>query len=411
MVAIEKRYPRTSFSRKLTKMCKKLDEASERLVEYKGFLGEIQSPRITILSLWVVGSYARGALECGDLDVVMNLASHGGGEPLTSRISKTFFGTLPLVRYYSGTPEMNTSGVAFPDAILVWSGVGCDWKGAIDLIPIDPSAGRAVRETDCIPLRGEQLRTYGNEMLRVVELLNEGRLESEFVAFDSEMLSPLADGDIHASEMRQFKQLGKKSRELLPALVRLMDKQEPLGEWTFRDVTTLRCGGTLIRLGRPELDIRCFENALATRQLALIPHYSARGPNGAWLLRRGPMHPAMVAIANRHAFLSSTVGVPDLVDAGSDHWSVVRILEVDESETKAKERLAGWQDSDDEPSEIIEIKGHKLLELICCVDIIEIGGEYLAITWEGGRYLEKGCSTLSEIIAALPMATSEFGIT
>lgn len=409
-MAMEKRYPRASFSKKLTRMCKKLDEASERLVEYKGYLGKIQSPRVLISSLWVVGSYARGALECGDLDVVMALTSREGGEPLTSHISKVFFGALPLVRYYSGTPEMNSSGVAFPDAIQVWSGAGYDWKGVLDSIPINPNAGRSARETDCIPLRGEQLRTYGDEMTAVARLLNEGWLESEFVAFDSEMLSPLLDGDVHETDKRRFVRLGKKSRELLPALVRLVGRQEPLGEWSCQDVTTLHCGGTLIRLGRPELDVGSIEVLPAIRQLALVPHYSARGPNGAWLLRRGPAHPDVVAITNRHAFLSITGGFPSLVSAGIDHWSSVRILELDESEAKAKERLAGWQDPDEEPLEIIEMKGCELLGLICCVDVIEVGDQWFAATWAGGRYLEQEHATLSEIVAALPVGTGEIGM-
>ncbi|MDH4565161.1 hypothetical protein E8E95_00480 [Pseudomonas sp. BN414] len=402
MIALEKRYPRASFSKKLTSMCKKLDEASERLVEYKDFWGGTQSPLVIISSLWVVGSYARGAPECGDLDVVMELSSRGGGEPLTSRIGKAFFGALPLVRYYSGTPDKNTSGVAFPDAVLIWSGDSHDWKGAINSICIDPSAGRAARETDCIPLRDEQLRTYEDELLTVAGLLNEGRLESEFVAFDSAMLSPLPEEDVDETEQRRFAGLGKKSRDLLPALVRLMRRHEPLGEWSYKDVTTLHCGGSRIRLGRPELDVGCFDKSPAIRQLALIPHHSARGPNGAWLLRRGPAHPDVVAIANRSAFLSTTDGIPDLVGASGKYWGSVRILELDVSEENAKKRLAVWQEPDDEPSEVVEIKGRDLLGLICCVDVIEVGDQHFAVSWAGGSYLEQENAALSEIIAALP---------
>ncbi|MNZ15156.1 hypothetical protein D3C78_320980 [compost metagenome] len=272
---------------------------------------------------------------------------------------------------------------------------------------------RSAQERPCVPLRGEQLRTYGDEILTVAGLLNEGLLESEFVPFDSEMLSSLPDGDVHETEKHRFVRLGKKSRELLPALVRLMSRQEPLGEWSCQDVTTLRCGGSLIRLGRPELDVGCFEKVPAIRQLALIPHYSARGPNGAWLLRRGPTHPDVVAIANRHAFLSITNGGPDLVNACSNYWSSVRILELDESEEEAKKRLAGWQDPDDEPSKIIQMKGRELLELICGVDVIEVGDQQLAVNWAGRSYLEQehAAAALPEIIAALPMLTCELGNT
>ena len=402
MVETEKRYPRESFSKKLASMCKKLDEASERLVEYEDFLGEIQSPLITVSSLWVVGSYARGALECGDLDLVMEYTSQRGGAPMIRRISKAFFGVLPLTRYYSGTPVENTSGVAFTDAVQIWSGAGYDWKMAIDSIPIDPGAGRAVRETDCIPLRNEQLRTYGNEMLDVARMLREGQLESEFIAFDREMFSPLPEGDIHESEKHHFVLLGKKSRELLPCLVRLMEVQEPLGEWSGDTSTTLHCGGTLIRLGMPALVVKCLEDDPSIRQLALVPHHSARGPNGAWLLRRGPTHPDVIAIYNRCAFLSVGDGCPDFIYAGSNYHCSLRILELFGSEAEAKERLADWQDPGEEPSDIVQMKGCEILNLISCVDIVQLGDQEFAVTWAGTSHLDLERATLAEIVAALP---------
>ncbi|MCY1296995.1 hypothetical protein D9M70_464160 [compost metagenome] len=216
------------------------------------------------------------------------------------------------------------------------------------------------------------------------------------------MLTPLPEGDVHETEQRRFARLGKKTRDLVPALVRLMRMHEPLGEWSYEDVTTLHCGGSRIRVGRPDLDVGCFDKSPAIRQLAIIPHYSARGPNGAWLLRRGPAHPDVIAFANRSAFLSTTDGVPDLVGASTKYWGSVRILELDESEENAKRRLAVWQDPDDEPSEIVEIQGRALLELICCVDVIEVGDQQFAVSWTGGHYLEQEHATLSELIAALP---------
>lgn len=282
---MEKRSPRATFSKKLFRLCERLDEAPTRKVEYVIYDIE-RKPMVTITSLWVVGSYARGSTECGDLDVLFEANTDSGGLPFASRIGKTFFGSLPLVRYYCGTPEDNSSGVAFPDAVRIWSGKGCDWKRANDSIQIDPTAGRAARETDCIPFRDEQLRIYWGESLEVARLINEGLLESEFIQFDSEMLEPLTADGISTNAKYCFKDIGRKSRELIPVLIRLMRRLEPSGTWLAESNSVFHCGGTQIRIGRPAIPMYCLEGSTDIRQLVLIPHLSSRGPNGAWVLRQ-----------------------------------------------------------------------------------------------------------------------------
>lgn len=408
MPAMEKRYPRTSFDKKLAKICAKLDESSERVVEYKDFYDESQSSLIKISTLWVVGSFARGAVECGDLDLVIQISATKGRVPLPRTVTKAFFGVLPLVRYYSGTPEDNTSGVPFPDAVEIWSGKGCDWKKSIASIAINPDAGRTARETDCIPLRNEQMRIYEGEMQSVAALIKDGSLESEFVPFGQQMLKPLVDSELGEARRRKFLTLGRKSREMLPALIRLMDSQEPYGEWSRQESTKFQCGGTVLHLGRPPLDVRCFEKALCIRQLALIPHLSARGPNGAWLIRRGPKDKDVASLSNRYAFTSCIDGAPELLYSSYDGWSEVRILELDRSKEDARQRQATWADIEKEPAEVVEVRGAKLLEFICSVDIIEMGEEQFAVTWAGRIYLERmsdsehTIASLPEIIAVLP---------
>ncbi|WP_343350974.1 hypothetical protein [Pseudomonas sediminis] len=403
---MEKRYPRESFTKKLVRMCLLLDEAAERVVEFKDFLGEIQTPTISVTSLWVVGSYARGAVECGDLDMVIQYAHRDGWEPSPRQVNKAFFGVLPLLRLYKGTPEQNASGVEFSEPVLIWSGPGCNWQAAIDAIAVDHHAGRAPRETDCIPLRNEQLRAFNTSMEDVAQMMKEGLLESEFVPFDSLELSELSSDGIYEIEQR-FVQLGKKSRELLPAILRLMSEREPLGEWHGENVTTLRYGGTQLRLGTPELNVSCFDDNPAIRQLALIPHRSARGPNGAWILRRGPSHPAVLAISNRYAYVSLIVGAPDLIHA-SGGFQTVRVVELMSTEKAVLDRQKVWA-VDAELSEqfgISRVEGLELLCLISSVDVVETETGEFAITWSGASYLEEYQITpLSELIASLPMKT------
>ncbi|MCJ1884232.1 hypothetical protein LNN38_05160 [Pseudomonas sp. LA21] len=402
MVATEKRYPRASFGRKLERICSRLDESSERVVEHVDPLGGKQLPHIAISSLWVVGSYARGALECGDLDLVMEYSSWDGWLPSNGKICKTFFGTLPLVRYYCGTPDKNTSGVVFPDAVLVWSGKGCDWKGALDSIQIDPTAGRAARETDCVPLRGEQLRCYGGEMVEVAELIQHGVLESEFIPFEGEILSPLRDDEMEASERRRFVNLGKKSQELIAPLYRLMQQREPWGEWSRTSNSEMHCGGSVVRLGRPHLEVSCFDNDPTKYQLLLVPHLSARGPNGAWILKRGANHPDVKAFSNRHVFAVFSSGCPDVIHEYEGYWWV-RTLDLYVSRQEAEEALLNWEPAPEDEMEVGEVRGLEILRLLGVTDSVQIGDRQLALTWRGARNLDKGQSTLAEVVEALPL--------
>jgi hypothetical protein len=157
MAAIEKRLAREAFTKKLRRLCERLDEPQPRTVAFKHwFLRDPQTSEVTITSLWVVGSYARGAADCGDLDVVLTLKT-SEHEPSTSAVTKAFFGSLPYVRYSTGDAQKNSTGVALPEAAQIWSGPPCNWEAALSSIRIDPTAGGAAREMDAIPLRLEQI--------------------------------------------------------------------------------------------------------------------------------------------------------------------------------------------------------------------------------------------------------------
>jgi hypothetical protein len=232
--------------------------------------------------------------------------------------ARSFFGAPSLVRYYPGNPTENASGVPFPEAVLIWSGPGCDWKAAITLIRPDPNAGRAARETDVIPLRGEQLRTYNNEYHEAVDMQRDGLWEWEFIEIGKEMLAPLPEDD-NAEDVAYFKRckpmMGRKSQELVPAIIKLMRAHEPFGSWSSVDShrSSFRCGGSELHLGRPALPINFFDYAPWVRQLVLIPHISGRGPNGAWVIRRGLEHPQRKALKGKHAYYLATSGRPDTI--------------------------------------------------------------------------------------------------
>ncbi|WP_335944478.1 hypothetical protein [Pseudomonas sp. G166] len=412
MSASEKRYPRESFTKKLIRMCQRLDECSVRIITHKDIYGEFTG-EITITSMWVVGSYARGAITCGDLDMVIGVQTKGA-LPSTRVWARSFFGAPSLVRYYPGDPTENASGVPFSEAVLIWSGIGCDWKAAMASIKPDPNAGRASRETDAIPLRDEQLRTYNDEYHAAVDMQRDGLWEWEFVEIRKQVLIP-TPSEAAAEDEKYFARcaplMGRKSRELIPAIIKLMREREPFGSWSSANShrSEFRCGGSHLHLGRPALPIRFFDYTPWAHQLILVPHISARGPNGAWIIRRGPEHPDRKALEGKHAYYLMTSGQPDTITyfGPSIYWPPTGI-ELLGSRDEAQELAAEFTDEDDfEAPEIGRAEGMDLLSLFGLVDIVEVSGEQLALTYPGSSYLETDIATLDELIALLPSSCTQ----
>lgn len=410
MAALEKRYPRESFTKKLEQICQRLDEASTRAIAHKDFFNKAVTSQLEITSLWVVGSYARGAMACGDLDLVIEYRLIEGPHPAPRKITKTFFGGLPYVSYYFGNPESSTSGVAFPDAIVIWTEPGCDWRATIDSIKPVPSAGRAARETDSIPLRPDQLYMEPERLQWIAAQEKEHLLEWEFVEFTPADLVAVPTEEISKRDkklLRMAPMMGKKSQVLIPVIIRLMARYEPIGVWDSSDSYRVKfnCGATALHLGRPALPYNPFDEEPTIKQYALVPHISRKGPNGAWIIRRGPHHPDTQSLANRHAYYLGSPGSPEtVVYRGLDKIWPTKMLELFSTHEEAKEFAAMLDEGSESPDTTISrAEGLDLITLFALVDVVEIGDHQLATTHAGAAYFERNKATMSEIIAALPI--------
>jgi len=273
----ELRWQRDKFTRMLHRMCEALDGSDVREMTWKDrILRDEETSRLRIKSLWVVGSYAKGSLDCGDLDVVFAIESLQGPIPYPRQIAKAFFAALPRVRYYEGTPAKNSSHAVFEDSVLVWA-PGHTWRKALDEVKPDPAAGRAARDIDALRLRGEQLGMDFGDMRELVHMRDSGRLEWHFHSIVKTDLEPLpAIGEALPERERELLEccsrwLGKQSRQLAPAIVRYLRTSDP--NWRrseYVDRTSFACGGTEFRLGRPAFRPAEFDK-LNRWQIALVP--------------------------------------------------------------------------------------------------------------------------------------------
>ncbi|MFK3818590.1 hypothetical protein ACI2KG_18620 [Pseudomonas sp. NPDC089407] len=392
MGAEEKRYARERFTKQLIRICEALDKVSTREFEYMLF-DEPRVCRMTVNQLWVFGSYARGALTCGDLDVVVKYTKALGGKPMPKVYTRAFFGLCPGVRFYDGDPQENSSGAELSGAVLIWAGSddANAWRARIDSIVPDADAGRAPRDTDCIPLRSEQLRTHGDDFIRAAKLYQEGFLEWDYFPLNDELMSPIPDSGLSRRDSRLItiaSDMTQKTRDLVPAIWRVANLTEPNGTWSeaVAERATFRCGSTLIHVGTPTLSLRCFES-MKTRQLMLIPHRTARGPNGIWLIRRGPKHPQVLGLKKRSVFFIGVPGMPELVCARHQSEDV-RILELFDTKSQAKAAIAETFSKPEEGT-VSQAENGEIFDLIVQADVLEHGVEQIAITDLGRRYLDQ----------------------
>src|SRR5215510_5502785 len=192
----ERTRSRASFTRTLEAIAARI--AEQRVFDYEELpIGSLRGyETVEIKALWVAGSYARGAAECGDLDLIIEVAITqtrlaNDDDPRRPSLRRILLKGAKDVQLHTGTPEKNNMGVAFPEARLIWSPAAPDWAAAIAAIRIDSSATRHARRADLAPLRPGQL-AYTNQpdLEVVVDLRERGEIEWVWVPLDQIEVRP-----------------------------------------------------------------------------------------------------------------------------------------------------------------------------------------------------------------------------
>lgn len=177
--------------------------------------------------------------------------------------------------------------------------------------------------------------------------------------------------------------MGQKTLDMIPAVWRLMLEAEPGASWKAAESerATLRCGGTLIHVGVPALDLTHFENS-KVRQLMLVPHRTARGPNGMWLIRRGTKHPHMLGLKRCCVFY---VGMPGIETAArpQQERGDASVIEVFDLKADATEALKKLKLNSANSSQVIQAKGFALYELIIRAGAVRYGDDLISLTSNG----------------------------
>lgn len=395
---MERRRPREHFTRVLRRICERLGASAVAEIKWTDrFFKEDNRSVVSIRALWVVGSYARGAVHCGDLDLVIEattseLKGRRSVLPPTTAICRCFFKSPPDVRVYVGTPHENTSGLAFDSARLLWSSEQPDWRAAIEAILPDSSAGRFPRLTDAIPLRMEQLDTDIDKTSRLVELERARVVQWRFVPF-TDVVPAKPAGDTEIDFCRHVASFcGKQTQRLLPYLLGAFQSGPdwPGHKWRARGLekTEFRNGGHDVLVGKPPVPLSRLET-LSTCELALIPHLTQRGPNGIWFIGRGDEHPLVQRANNIRLFcLVEEDGQPvEVLCTGlTGHEGVV--FDVFFTESAAAERARSDEIEFEMVTKVRAVTGRDLLALLSLADALYLESGEIALTHEGRLLLE-----------------------
>lgn len=364
---------------------------------------------MTAKSLWVAGSYARGATECGDLDLILE-ATIDGVHPPSRTIAKGLYGSAQDTSLYIGTPERNSSNVDFPEARLVWSEERPDWKANLEAIEIDPKAGRFPRATDALPLRRDQLSASIEELERLLELRDRRVLAWEFLNAEDITQDPgaLERAGIYAEHY------GAKTRDALRLAISHHTAVGRGGEWVQAEVserTRFRCGGTLFLTSYPSIPLDQLDDP-ACDLLALVPHRSRRGPNGIWLITRGPEHPVEKLFAGCRAFYVTYHGRPMLFsDESHSPYRPATGIELFRLQEDALEHAEMERDfvEDEGDVELASATGPELLQLIAGCDLVVVDGISIAISRSGQLVIEHNPEEKAEISSAAELAAALAG--
>ncbi|MBF3712175.1 hypothetical protein V4E86_07760 [Burkholderia pseudomallei] len=418
----EVRMPREQATKLLERICARLDARSTVELDRPAIPG-LDAPGLTTATrLWVVGSYARGALTCGDLDLVLEV-----DKPLVSagELNRVMLGNPRRVSLYTGNPERNTALGPFKEAVLVWE-AGKDWRAALDGIQPDESVSRFARSADVIPFRREQVKGSLDWVEAMLDLLARKELTWRFVPLDE--VSEQVDVEPQSEEEREFVRLaeaeraGAEVKKLLPYVLAFVRRFGPAGrQWSMETASRLAYGGTRFFLAAAPAPDELMD--LSVSQVVVMAHLNTRGPNGFWVIERGPSHPYMTAFGGCEAWIIAEKHGPAVMNfgkGGASQYVTVTSLDIFPTREQAEQFVEGvTQDDPPGPGEVRDvqlIRGVAWLELLTRCDLLV--GEFTNMVftdkgWNQARNAgfesEDLTRCTAEELAALLRTRAEYG--
>lgn len=316
------------------------------------------------------------------------------------------------MRLYEGTPSNNVSGLEFSEAILIWRGDEYDWHKAIGDIQVNPNAVRFPRPLDRIPLRQEQLYCPIEHLEYILELERKQLIRWTFTPFQEiAPVEPISEDEQELTRIMNGS-AGKNTLKLLPQIIsycrETMRWPLPYLAEPF-DRSCYKFGGARISIGRPEVYVEDLDDISISR-IIIVPHQSARGPNGVWMIERSERHPLILSVEGIKVFclvdeegkpiVSCRVGEFDHFNTPS--WTQAKEMDIFTSRKSATNWARQFSKDFEEDIKVKVLESRELLTCLSHLDAVYIDDVEYAITSYGCiDAASAGISTAQEILGAL----------
>lgn len=262
-----------------------------------------------VRNLWVYGSYARGALNCGDLDLAIvydypskKLIEEKAGLlpwPLGLRRFEHLIRDSLVKRGERIEIVMHSSEedllllffkrVPISDAILVWSEEHTNWEETISSIKPNPNAGRFDRP---YPINLKRTGTSRSVMEEVLFLVEQQRLNMQTVDMNSIQLRLTIPQKTNLARWRSLgRGCGRDTLKILPYAYDWLNREKQhFPEFSFLMTKIISDSEThLVHLGKIDFFYvrRWMYNQAKARKLCLIPHLQKKSKNPLFVFTRG----------------------------------------------------------------------------------------------------------------------------
>lgn len=290
-----RRFPRERFTKALVRLCERLEACSSARIDYRKKLASFACTGtldVRVASLWAFGSWARGAAQCGDLDLLARLEGEWDGPVMFSGreaphaspfdydvCAKHLFGRRPPHVEIFDHREFSSaqSTIDIEDAVLIWAAGPHDWRGAIRSVKLNPAAGRMTRPHDEFPLTPLQLDATYRQVRELLLAREAGVLNWEFIPDPrgrNEVGTLFSGEQLELNDMSGFAGgVPLKSRALEMTRAARVDAWAEGVQWRF---------------GQLKLDCGDFLRHPGIELFILAPRWSQAGPNGFLVVRKGP---------------------------------------------------------------------------------------------------------------------------
>ena len=303
--------------------------------------------RFRVKAVWVAGSFAQGARECGDLDLVVEVELLDKSLNNTAHIATCVRRGEKQVDVLVGTPDQNHTGMKFEGAVLLWTHEDRDWRSKIATIRVASGEVRMPRLTDRLPVSHHALRLSLEDAEELTQKLDTGHYEWQVVPYATIALRSEQWPEPLRRSTRTHG-VGKESRVARDhAIEYVLSQPGTHAERLDGEGRRWRVGGSVIFCA-PTAHFSLAELDRRYTCACIVVAPPKRAETGLWIVRRSPTHPLSAPLIGEKCWLEFSNGRPmHFTEFCAGRWQSMRLerarMEPPEFEDSADDEEEHWE--------------------------------------------------------------------